>query len=179
MKLSILNKKIIINRTCSTQTKVLSCSYWWCGLMINGGKVAAPPSSNSGMHHWPVAAWWLSSPRCSRLCDLLACVIATLISIPPYGCVCLGFSSRVVVGSFLKILTAFPCGEFSKRFPSFASQKSWSLRVDLSKKSAFFYVDLCSKRKSPPSREKKSPVPSFSFLIYMAASPYGNFYFLF
>lgn len=65
--------------TFNTQTKVLSCSYWWCGLMINGEKVAAPPSSNSGMYHWPVAAWWSSSPRCSRLCDLLTCVTATLI----------------------------------------------------------------------------------------------------
>ena len=49
MKLSILNKKIIINRTFNTQTKVLSCSCWWCGLMINGEKVAAPPSSNSDL----------------------------------------------------------------------------------------------------------------------------------
>ena len=95
-------KKIIINRTFNTQTKVLSCSYWWCGLMINGEKVAAPPSSNSGMHHWPVAAWWLPSPRCSRLCDLLACVTATLISMMRMA-VCVWFADRVVVGSFLKM----------------------------------------------------------------------------
>ena len=37
------------------------------------------------------------------------------------------------------------------------------------KKSAFFYVDLCSKRKSPPSREKKSPC-AFPLLSYLYGS---------
>ena len=62
MKLSILNKKIIINRTFNTQTKVLSCSYWWCGLMINGEKVAAPPSSNSDLSFVPRKIINLLSP---------------------------------------------------------------------------------------------------------------------
>ena len=55
MKLSIFNKikKIIINRTFNTQTKVLSCCYWWRGLMINGECVVAASSFLSGLSSFP------------------------------------------------------------------------------------------------------------------------------
>ena len=66
---------------------------WW----LVEKKVATPPFSNSSMYHWPVAAWWSSSPRCSQLCDLLTCVTATLILMMRMAV--FGFFHRVVAVS--------------------------------------------------------------------------------